>query len=169
MTLAQLDPLLHDRALGALAPDVAALLDEHLARDPAAARCAAELAELVRLARAASAAPSPAVPPPLDVARLRTVRRRRVWRLRPTELLRLAAGVALGLTAGWLAHPAPPPAPLLAAAPARLAPADGEPGFWSLRRLTASARPPSTARAHESSPASFWHAPARPSSPPSHR
>lgn len=165
MTPAQLDPLLHDRALGALAPEVAALLDEHLARDPAAARRAAELAELVRLARAASAGPSLAVPPPLDVARLRAVPRRRTWRLRPAELLRLAACVALGLATGWLAHPPPPSAPLLAAAPAHLVPSDGEPGFWSLRRLTATGRPPSTARAHESSPTSFWHVPVRPSLP----
>lgn len=138
-----LDPLLLDRALGELSPEVAALLDEHLAQNPAAARRASEFSSSIPLARAAVATP-PATPRPLDVARLQSASAAR-GNIRPMELLRLAACLALGLTLGWLARPTPPaPAPIAVAAltPVTARPTDPPTQFWSVARFAPEARRP---------------------------
>jgi anti-sigma factor RsiW len=101
-----LDTLLLDRALGELTPEVAALLEDHLAQNPAAASRARELAATFQLARSAVALPHEA-PRPLDVERLRRAHQTERAGTRRREILRLAACLALGLTAGWLARTTP--------------------------------------------------------------
>lgn len=96
----ELDSLLIDRAAGELAPAVAALLDEHLARDPSAAARAAELDATMRQARAAVAARATEVLPPLRVLGTAPVRPPRALRVPGGEWLRLAAAIVVGLSAG---------------------------------------------------------------------
>jgi len=138
MTSEQLDALLLDRALGALAPEATALLELHLGQNPAAARRAAEFAETLQLARAAIVAP-PETPAPLDLARLHREIRTGQGIARRWEFLRLAACLALGLALGWFArisHQAPIPAPtLLAVAPLPPSPHDPATHFWSVARF----------------------------------
>ena len=91
-----LENLLIDRALGQLSPEVGALLAEHLATTPDAARAAAELGEVVALATAAwhRAKPRLALPPRI-VALPRWPRTRRA--------LALAASFAVGAGIAFLA------------------------------------------------------------------
>lgn len=139
-----LEPLLLDRALGELSPEVAALLDEHLARDPEAARLADEFDHTLVAARAATRLDTEPPPPPaLDHARLqrmaqaaRAAARRRQW-------FQLAACLALGAVAGWLAHPAPvlvPPAGTASEqsyAGSPRDPVNSSAGLWSRSRIVA--------------------------------
>ena len=141
-----LETLLLDRALGELAPEVAALLDAHLAQNPAAARHAAEFAATVEFARAVTAAPTEPPRRALDRDRLRRAQHAQISTARRTEMLRLAACLALGLGAGWFARPAPapvaPPVTLLAITPPP--PTDPATNFWSVARFapaTAKLRP----------------------------
>jgi anti-sigma factor RsiW len=132
-----LEPLLLDRALGELSPPVAALLDAHLARDPAAARRAAEFDATLQLARSAVAVP-PEQPQPLDLERLRRAQPAPRRPSQRTEILRLAACLALGLAGGWLfrnANSTPiATAPVVVAlAPTR--PTDPATRFWSITRF----------------------------------
>ena len=132
-----LDPLLRDRALGELSPAVAALLDAHLAQDPAATRRAAEFAETIRLARTAVASPLETPRRPLDLARLRRVHSATHAAPRRMEIFRLAACLALGLALGWLVRPA---REVVARAPAvaALTPmraTDPATQFWSVARF----------------------------------
>ena len=134
-----LETLLLDRALGELRPEVAALLEAHLAQAPAAARRAAEFDAAVRLARAAVATPPEAPPRTLDVARLRRVHHAGQAALRRTEFLRLAACLALGLGLGWFIRSvlltseiSPPPAAVVAAGPRTT---ERTTQFWSLARF----------------------------------
>ena len=138
-----LDSLLLDRALGELPPAVAALLEAHLALDPAAARRAAECTATVELATRAVAVPAATPPPALDLERLRRSRFTVLAGLRRNELLAFAACLALGLGLGWFARPTPNPvSPSLVAltspAPAVTAPAEPRSTFWSVSRLTVS-------------------------------
>jgi anti-sigma factor RsiW len=123
-----LESLLTDRAVGELAPGVAALLDDYLGGHPDAARLAAEWTASADLARRAVALPQTAPRRALDLSRLR----RRVEFIRfPSRvgsLSWMAAGVALGLGIAWMAKPPRPPL-VAEAAPAARAPA-GQ--FWSL-------------------------------------
>lgn len=96
----ELDCLLIDRAAGALAPEVAALLDEHLAHDPAAACRAAELHATMQLARAAVAVRAPASLPPLRPFAPVPLRESRAHRAWGGEWLRVAAAIAVGLSVG---------------------------------------------------------------------
>ena len=105
-----LEILLLDRALGELPPAVMELLDEHLTRNPGAARQADTLAATLRLARQAVAMPPETPPRPLAIDTLRQAQQTRRWRGLTWEALRLAACAVLGLTLGWYAH-APRPAP----------------------------------------------------------
>lgn len=133
-----LESLLLDRALGELSPAVAALLDAHLANDPAAARRAAEFDSTLQLARAAVAVPSEPPRRPLDLERLRHAQTATRSAVRRMEILRLAACLALGLAGGWLfraARTVQPSAPVAVAfAPAR--PSDPATHFWSISRFT---------------------------------
>ncbi len=139
-----LDALLLDRALGELTPEVAALLDAHLTRDPTARQRATEFSASVMLARAAVATPREP-PRPLDVARLQRERRAVVSTMRAAQLLRLAACLALGLALGWLAHPASKPAaPLVASAlPTVTRPSEPATDFWSIAHFA-----PESTRTH---------------------
>ncbi|MBI4624122.1 MAG: hypothetical protein HY736_13015 [Verrucomicrobia bacterium] len=134
-----LETLLLDHALGALSPEVAALLEAHLAHDPAAARRAAELTETLRLARAAVAAPLEPPRKSLDVERLRQAQRHQRSSTRRTEILRLAACLLLGLGLGWLIR-ITPATEEHAARPIAVAPLPAltpEPPlhFWSIARI----------------------------------
>lgn len=135
-----LQPLLLDRALGELSPEVAALLDEHLARDPQAARHAAELDHTLVAARAITRLDAVAPVPALDSARLHQLAQSDRAAARRSQWFRLAACLALGGAAGWLARPlsAPPAsAPALAdIIPAR-PPVATSAGLWSRSRIVA--------------------------------
>ena len=144
----QLESLLLDRELGELSPAVAALLESHLAQDPAAARHAAALNATLALARRAVASPIVPPPRPLDVEQLRQAHRAAQSVARRTELHRLAACLALGLGLGWFARPVTTPAgpgvtDFQPAAFAATTPAEPRSTFWSVTRLTASQRNPS--------------------------
>jgi len=148
-----LNRLLIDRSLGALAPDVAALLEAYLEREPADSEAAAEIEEAVRLARKAlEGGPAVQLPPlkmlPLPEQPPAEHRRRRAWW--PAEL---AAALVLGIGLGFLAfHPGEPAQVKIQppAAAVRVETADSAPpdAFWSVKRLarmepkTASTRGP---------------------------
>jgi hypothetical protein len=141
MKIETLEALLIDRALGALSPDVAELLESYLIQNPDAAQQANGLASTVQLARTAVAGPNaPTSPlPPLD--RVRTalsVQRRQAF---AWQLSKLAACVLLGLTVGLAIQHAGAPAaapnsfaasagPMVAAE--AVTDAGGRTGFWSL-------------------------------------
>lgn len=133
-----LEPLLLDRALGELSPAVTELLEQHLARDPKAARQAATYTATLAFAREAVGLPTSTVSlRPLDHDRLRRAERRARWRSHLGEGAKLAACIALGLVLGRtiLANEKSPPSPInpvLAAAPA--VPAAGS-KFWSVTNL----------------------------------
>lgn len=132
-----LETLLLDRALGELPPAVAALLDAHLAHDPAAARRAAEFDATLQLARAAVAVPRETPRQPLDVERLRRAQRAARTAARRTEIFRLAACLALGLAGGWLfraARTVEAPAPVIAIAAPRAPETSNH--FWSVSHFT---------------------------------
>jgi anti-sigma factor RsiW len=143
-----LETLLLDRALGELPPEVAALLDAHLAQTPDAAIRAAEFADTLQLARTAVAAPRE-TPRALDLERLRRAHRAQHSATRRSEILRLAACLALGLGLGWLAR-TPSPHTVIAAATPRPVPVVSVPTpppaaapttrFWSVARLIAEER-----------------------------
>jgi len=147
-----LETLLLDRALGELSPEVSALLDAHLARDPAAARRATELTDTFQLARAASAAPPASPRRPLDVERLRRTQRAQRSATRRMEIFRLAACLALGLGLGWLARAPRPPAAIAAVPPPAVSTNAPPPArFWSLARLAAEQAAPTAAAGHRES------------------
>ena len=141
-----LKALLLDHALGELSPEVAELLETHLAHDPEAARQADGLASTVQLARQAMVVTQEAPHRPLAVARLRqTQMTHRRWAFM-WELARLAACVVLGLTLGWYGHTArkapvaaAPVAPLVAAVELPSTPESAN-DFWSLASLAAAQR-----------------------------
>ena len=140
-----LEILLIDRALGALSPEVAELLESHLIQNPDAVRHAESVESTVRLARTAVAgAPvSTGHAPPLDrVRKTLRVRRRQAF---ATELSKLAACLLLGLTIGLIGRSGGSPAgapevsaavvgPLIASDAANAA--GGRNGFWSLTNFT---------------------------------
>jgi hypothetical protein len=140
-----LDSLLLDRELGELTPAVVALLDEHLARDPAAMQRAAEFRGTVDLARRAVTSPQVQPAQALDVAQLHHAQRAALAASRRTQLYRLAACLALGVGLGWFARPGPPAASVraeLTPQDSRVASAPTEPRstFWSVARLAANQR-----------------------------
>ena len=97
-----LENLLIDQALGQLAPEVAALLSEHLATHPATAQSAAELGEIVALATTAlhRATPKLELPPRTVIPQPRGPEMKRVVAKR---LLAMAASFAVGAGAAFLA------------------------------------------------------------------
>ena len=159
-----LEALLLDHALGELSPEVAELLETHLAHDPEAARQAAGLASTVQRARQAMAITQEAPRRSLSVGRLRQAQMtHRRWAFM-WELARLAACVVLGLTLGWYGHTARK-APIAAVPPVVVAselptPAKTTTDFWSLASLAAAqrerqsveSRPTSRYRLHWDSP-----------------
>jgi hypothetical protein len=153
MTQEILNRLLIDRSLGALAPDVTALLDGYLEREPDHPEVAGEIEESVRLAKLALRS-GPAIQlPPLKLLPLRErppaeSRPRRAWW--PAEL---AAALVLGIGLGFLAFRPGEPARVTLETPAaavRVETADSgsSDAFWSVKRLaraepkTASSRGP---------------------------
>jgi anti-sigma factor RsiW len=134
-----LETLLLDHALGELSPEVVALLGAHLALDPAANRRAAELAETLRLTRAAVATPLAPPSRKLDLERVRQAQRHAWSSARRTEVLRLAACLLLGLGVGWsvrtLSTTADFVAPPIAVAPMRSAKPEPSVHFWSVARF----------------------------------
>jgi anti-sigma factor RsiW len=135
----QLETLLLDRALNQLAPEVADLLEAHLAHDPAAARRVAALAATVALARETAAPPrEPAAA--VGAAAWQRVQRTWRWRMAGLETLKVAASVAVGLGVAFLWHNrVPSPAQGFAVA-VPLAVVQPAPAFWSSTRLIAAAR-----------------------------
>jgi hypothetical protein len=137
-----LEALLLDRAMGELSPEVAELLDAHLASTPDAARQAGGFAAVIQQARQAVAVAEP--PPPLAISRLQQAQV--AWRRRAIiwKTARLAACVILGLTLGWYVRSTRVP-PVVAATPASSAVSAPVPprgskstqDFWSLARLEA--------------------------------
>jgi hypothetical protein len=91
-----LEALLIDHALGRHSPDVEALLAEYLAADPAAARTAAELRDLVALATAALRRPVARLELPLHIEGL-------FWFRRANRVLALAASFIVGVGVALLA------------------------------------------------------------------
>ena len=136
-----LETLLIDRALGELSPEVGELLETHLAGNPHAARNADNLAETVRLVRAATAGARTASDRPVPIGRfrktLRTQRRRAlIW-----DVTRLAACLVLGLALGSISRPGRVPTSITGNSAAAFGlPADRDmagvgaegKGFWSL-------------------------------------
>jgi anti-sigma factor RsiW len=169
-----LETLLIDRALGALSPEVAELLESHLIQNPDAVRHAESVESTVRLARTAVAgAPvSTGHAPPLDrVRKTLRVRRRQAF---ATELSKLAACLLLGLTIGLIGRSGGSPAgapevsaavvgPLIASDAANAA--GGRNGFWSLANFApgkpeqsaAGVRQDSRYRLHWDSPVKMPH------------
>ncbi len=97
-----LENLLIDRALGQLAPEVEALLSEHLATHPAAAQSAAELGEIVALATTALRRETPKLelPPRTIIPQPRGPEMKRVVAKR---FLAMAASFAVGAGAAVFA------------------------------------------------------------------
>jgi anti-sigma factor RsiW len=133
-----LEALLLDYALGQLSPEVAELMEGHLAQSPEAAKQAHGLASTLQLARQATTVTLEAPQRPLALERLRGARvtnRRRVviW-----EWVRLAACVLIGLTLGWYGHivrkPTTAPAfvPMAAATAAPSNPRENTGDIWSI-------------------------------------
>lgn len=123
-----LEGLLIDRALGELSPEVAELLNAYLSANPAAAEQAAAWTETWRSAVRATAFDVDARLQPLPKHKSRG-RNFWNWRVRRTELLRLAACLIIGVTAGWglfAARVERAQAPAVATQPSRL---------WSVNRL----------------------------------
>jgi hypothetical protein len=169
-----LDALLIDRALGALSPEVAELLENYLIQNPDAARQASSLLSTVQLARTAVATPSllkNRLPSLNRVRRALAVQRSRnfVW-----QMSKLAACVALGLTIGLAGRfgGTSDGTPNAAAVSVRPAAGSVEPpaaagrnGFWSLANFapdkaehaTAAAGLESRYRLHWDSPVKMPH------------
>lgn len=161
-----LETLLLDRALGELAPPVAALLDEHLARDPASARQAAVLTETLQLAHRAVAGSGRPEPRPLPDGRwLHRAAWQARWRRNLLGLAQLAACLVLGIVLGRALRPeAPVPAetrpPVVGPAPVSLAVAGSPTKFWSLASRAAEQRGASVrARGHDGGHALLWESP----------
>ncbi|MBL9203733.1 MAG: hypothetical protein JNN01_01510 [Opitutaceae bacterium] len=131
-----LESLLLDRALGELSPAVADLLEAHLARDPEAARRAADFDVTVGAARQALHSTPAVAPPPFDRARFERAGSGNRLIGRRTELLRLAACLAVGLGAGWLLRQ-PEPISLHATRVAVVHPPvnSSTTPFWSISRF----------------------------------
>jgi hypothetical protein len=138
-----LESLLLDRALGELSPPVAALLDEHLARDHAAARQAEVLAATLQLARRADPGPVQSVSGSLpDGPWLRRAAWQVRWRNNLLRLGQLAACLLLGVFLGRAIRPheasaAPGRPPLIVAAPVAGVAAASTTKFWSMTRRVA--------------------------------
>ncbi|ACB74824.1 hypothetical protein [Opitutus terrae] len=134
-----LEPLLLDRALGELSPDVAALLEEHLAHHPYAARRAAEFDETLVAARAITRLDAASSVPAPDSARWQQVAPAARATARRSQWLPLAACLALGAVGGWLAHPTPVPSTVTPAARVEAttsrSPAATSAGLWSRSRI----------------------------------
>jgi anti-sigma factor RsiW len=136
-----LEALLIDRALGVLAPEVGELLETHLAANPDAARNADNLAETVRLARAATAGARTASDRPVPIERFRTTLRTQRRQALIWDVSKLAACLVLGLALGSISQSGMVPANVTGNSAAAIGlPADRATagvaaernGFWSL-------------------------------------
>lgn len=134
-----LESLLLDRALGELSPPVAILLEEHLARDPAAARRAAGLVKTLQLARHSLANSTPPLRARTDLNWFRRAAWQARWRSNLVGLAKLAACLVLGTILGRALGPVSGTPDLsrpatIVAAPAAAAASGSHPKFWSLAR-----------------------------------
>ena len=161
-----LETLLLDRVLGELSPPVAALLDEHLAREPAAARQAAVLAETLQLAHhavAGSARPEPRSLP--DGQWLHRAAWQARWRKNLLGLAQLAACLVLGIVLGRATRPASPepvqsPPAMMVRAPVSLAATGSQTKFWSLASRAAEQRSASVrSRGRDGGDVLLWESP----------
>lgn len=162
-----LDRLLMDRALGGLSPDVEALLDSWLARNPDAAARARDYDSAAGAARQVLAINRDAMLPPLRIEQVRrlerTTRQLRIVR----NIASLAAVLVIGVAIGaWQSRPpaartaptndTPTPRLISSWLPDRAtASADKGTGFWSTESLTRPARSP---RSHDG-PRVIWNSP----------
>ena len=132
MDAAILERLMIDDALGALSPDVRALLQAHLSGRES------ELAQWQRVVDTARLAL-----PPATVESLPPFPRRYEWRIAPSLAMGLAAAAVLllGIGIGWRITPSPSPSVAIAAAqtpaPPRPVATAGVTDFWSSKRLVA--------------------------------
>jgi hypothetical protein len=152
-----LDRLLIDRATGALTPDVEALLEAWLDREPGLASQAAETAETVRLARQVLLPPREAELPPLKVEPIPFAANRS----RRDLAYALAACFTAGLVAGLLVMrgmPAASPRPsVVALNPPLPPPAAASSQFWSVQNLLSANRSAPAA----AGPQVIWDSPVR--------
>lgn len=139
-----LESLLLDRALGQLSPEVADLLEAHLATEPLAARRAESLGRAVGQARHAVTVMTdlPAQAGRNADAAWRRARRTVRWRAAARDALKLAAGLAIGIGLAWFGRsPAPTASSFAVAMPVESRPANhGAPVFWSTARLAREAQ-----------------------------
>lgn len=135
-----LERLLMDRALGALAPDVVAVLDAYVAMDAAAAARAREFDAAALAARQVLGLAMAEVPP-FPAARLARIDRTRRQLVLIRNVAGLAAAIVLGMVVGaWGFKPAAPVAgPTVVLVAPRTAEAESG-GFWSRERWLAAAQ-----------------------------
>lgn len=135
-----LERLLMDRALGALTPDVAAVLDAYVAMDAAAAARAREF-DAAALAARQVLGPAMAEVPPFPAVRLARIDRTRRQLVLIRNVAGLAAAIVLGVVVGaWGFKPVAPFAgPGVVQATSRTVAAESG-GFWSRERWLAAAQ-----------------------------
>jgi hypothetical protein len=145
MKTEHLEALLLDRALGQLAPEVADLLDDHLARSPVAANRAETFASTLQLARVATTLPVDATTHLAPEAAWRRMAWASRWEVARRETVKMAACLAVGLVIGRAAWKPAPAEVSLAEPPVhtRTANANSTPAaaaFWIDARRLAEAK-----------------------------
>lgn len=139
MNAETLDRLLLDRALGALTPDAAALLDAFLREHPEQLAAARRLDATTDLARKALAAPLTldAKLPAFPRERIEAAQRRSHAAGWARGGLAMAAALLLGFSAAWILLPRPPQSPpqIVDSTPRPRASTAPPPGMWSVERL----------------------------------
>ena len=161
-----LDRLLLDRALGVSSPELDALLEAYLQRDPAAAARAGEFDTATDLAREVLKDAPAATLPPFPAAAVRQAERTRRQLVLVRNVASLAAAVLLGVGVGaWSMRestemqpaPAPPSAVTFVKADAAKGPVGDTGGFWSRQRLFENLREGKRPRPTRTQ----WHSPVR--------
>jgi anti-sigma factor RsiW len=155
-----LDRLLIDRALDALSPEVAALLDEHLEKEPQHMHASQEINNTVRLAKLALARRQEMSLPPLKLLLLPEKAPLRVDPRHTWRLAELAAALILGIGLGlWAFRPGEPAVskPEANRVGVTREVFDPAPSFWSMKRLASIGSRPSSLQA----PRLTWRSPAQ--------
>jgi hypothetical protein len=157
-----LEKLVLDRALGALTPEAARLLEAYGEGDARVGELEREYEQTVGLARRALAEAREPALPPFPAERIAAeARRRRLWRI-TRNAGALAACVLIGLMGGmrWSTVPTPPVEAVSAVAMRGENGRGGVPdetrgsGFWSSQRIHKQAQAASAGR-----PAGLWRSP----------
>jgi len=136
---ATLDRLMIDDALGALEPDVSALLAAYTASIPDTDQRRAGWRDLAEKARHAMVMPAADALPPFPAAQLRAARFWHNGRLGLAIAAVLAVGIGIGLWMPGKPVAVGPVAQVTKPVPTSPPPAIGVSDFWSSRRLLASA------------------------------